>query len=192
MTNHPPLTLTTQSLLSGLGTLTPATVTVVAHAYRVDWGVGVRPRFHHVTKNKACRCMLGPACPSVLRVREYLDAGGERAPDLPDDVWLAVPDHCPICASACQPHPALDFAAHGVGWACTAAGTQHYWEARLRPILRARQALNGQPSWVIPPALGPDGVVLYPGVTVEDVRLIREQACETHRRWRAEGYYPSD
>lgn len=179
-----------QPLLPGLSDWGPAQVTIVKHAYRVDWGQGVRPRFHHVTKRKTCQCALGPGCPSVLRVREYLETGGERAPDYPDDYWPAVPDACPICNGACDAYPPLDFTAHGLGWTCRAGGTLHYWEARLRPILSARQALNGQPRWVIPPAVGASGEVLYPGVTVDEVRTAREQAQATRCRWRTEGYSP--
>ncbi|MCC6190655.1 MAG: hypothetical protein IT318_16620 [Anaerolineales bacterium] len=198
MSRRPPLSTTgtvataAQPLLPGLGDLAPASVAIVANAYRVDWGTGVRPRFHTVSKSKTCRCGLGPACPSVLRVREYLDTGGVRAPDVPDDVWPAVPEQCPICGTSCRAHPRLDFTAHGLGWTCLAGGTLHYWEARLRPILRAQLAANGQPRWVIPPEFGPGDDVLYPGVTIEDVRLARERAWETHRRWQTEGYSPSD
>lgn len=180
----------TQPLVPGLSEWGPAQVAVVEHAYRVDWGQGVRPRFHHVTKRKTCQCSLGQACPSVLRVREYLEAGGERAPDYPDDYWPAIPDECPICGSPCEAHPPLNFDGHGLGWTCRSGGTLHYWEARLQPILRACQVLNGQPRWVIPPAIGPSGDVLYPGVTVEDVRIAHEQAQETRRRWHAGGYCP--
>ena len=181
-----------QPLLPGLSDWGPAQVTIVEHAYRVDWGQGVGPRFHYVTKRKTCHCSLGPACPSVLRVREYLEAGGERAPDYPDDYWPTVPGACPICGNTCEAYPPLNFDAHGVGWSCVTAGTLHYWEARLHPILRAQQAANGQPRWVIPPALAPDGRVLYPGVTVEDVRIAREAARQTALHWRAKGYCPWD
>ena len=180
----------TQPLLPGLNESGLANVAVVEHVYRVDWGQGVRPRFHYVTKRKTCQCSLGQACPSVLRVREYLEAGGERAPDCPDDFWPLVPEQCPICGSPCEAHPPLNFAAHGLGWTCNAGGTLHYWEARLRPIQRAQRAMNGQPRWVIPPAIGPNGEVLYPGVTVDDVRNARELAQQTQLRWRAEGYSP--
>jgi hypothetical protein len=185
-----PMAAPVQPLLPGLSDWGPAQVTVVEHAYRVDWGRGVHPRFHLVSKRKTCQCTLGPACPAVLRVREYLEAGGERAPDYPDDYWPAIPEACPICDSACDAYPPLSFTAHGLGWRCRAGGTLHYWGARLRPILRARQALNGQPRWVIPPAVSTNGELLYPGVTVDDVRLARERALETQRRWQAEGYTP--
>jgi hypothetical protein len=185
-----PVLAPVQPLLPGLSDWGPAQVTVVKHAYRVDWGQGVRPRFHHVTKRKTCQCTLGPGCPSVLRVREYLESGGERAPDYPDDYWPDIPVACPICNSACDAYPPLDFTAHGRGWTCRSGGTLHYWEARLQPILRARQATSGRPRWVIPPAIGAGGEVLHQGITVDEVRTAREQAQDTRRRWQAEGYCP--
>jgi hypothetical protein len=181
----------TQQLQLALN-LAPPAVSIVQHAYRVDWGPAIRPRLHTVTKLKACDCALGQACPSVLKVREYLEAGGERAPDYLDDYWPVVPEQCPICGGPCQAHPLLDFDRHGLGWTCNVGGTLHYWKARLRPIQCAQQALNGQPRWVIPPVIGPDGAVLYHGVTLDDVRNARELAQQTQLRWRAEGYYPLD
>jgi hypothetical protein len=172
--------------------LAPPLVSIVQHAYRVDWGPAIRPRLHTVTKLKACDCALGQACPSVLKVREYLDQGGPRAPDYPDDYWTAVPEHCPICHSPCQAHSPLDFPGHGLGWICSVGSSLHYWEARLWPIQRAQQTLNGQPRWVIPPAIGPNGEILYGGITIDDVRNARELALQTQLRWRAEGYSPLD
>ena len=182
--------LATQPSLPGLSDWGPVQVTIAEHAYRVDWGQGVRPRFHYVTKRKTCGCSLGQVCPSVLRVREYLEAGGERAPDYPDDYWPDIPDECPICGAHCEAHPPLNFDGHGLGWTCRSGGTLHYWEARLQPILRAQQARNGLPRWVIPPAIGASGDVLYTGVSLDDVRAAREQAQVTQRRWHAEGYCP--
>jgi hypothetical protein len=182
--------LAIQPPLPGLREWGPAQVTIAEHAYRVDWGQGVRPRFHYVTKRKTCGCSLGQVCPSVLRVREYLEAGGERAPDYPDDYWPIVPEQCLICGSPCEAHPPLNFDAHGLGWKCQSGGTLHYWKARLLPILRAQQEQNGRPRWVIPPAVSPNGDVLYPGVTSVDVRVAHQQAQETNRRWHVEGYSP--
>jgi len=179
----------TQQLRLSLN-LAPPLISIVQHAYRVDWGPAIRPRLHTVTKLKACDCALGQACPSVFKVREYLDQGGPRAPDYCDNYWPAVPEQCPICGSPCRAHSALDFAGHGLGWTCSVGGTLHYWEARLRPIQRAQQALNGQLRWVIPPAMGPRGEVLYPGVTIDDVRNAHELAQQAQLRWRAEGYSP--
>ena len=170
--------------------LAPPLVSIVQHAYRVDWGPAIRPRLHTVTKLKACDCALGQDCPSVFKVREYLDQGGLRAPDYCDDYWPAVPEQCPICGGLCQGYPRLDFDGHGLGWTCSAAGTLHYWEARLRPIQRAQQALTGLSRWVIPPAISPNGEMLYPGVTVTDVQFAHELAQQTQLRWRAEGYSP--
>jgi len=180
----------TQPPLPGLSEWGPTKVVVTEHAYRVDWGPGVRPRFHYVSKRKACQCSLGQACPSVLRVREYLDAGGERAPDSPDDYWPAVPETCPVCGNPCRAHPRLNFEAHGLGWACQSGGTLHYWQARLQPILRAQRESIGQGRWVIPPVVSASGEKVYAGVTLEDVRSAHEQAQATQLRWSAEGYCP--
>ena len=170
--------------------LAPPVISVVQHAYRVDWGPGVRPRLHHVSKLRACDCSLRQACPSVLKVREYLDQGGARAPDFPEDFWPAVPEQCPICQSPCRPRPDFNFAGHGLGWTCSAAGTLHYWQARLRPIQRLSQADCARPRWVFPPVRNSSGDLIYPGVTVEDVRLARDQAQLTAQRWKDQGYCP--
>jgi len=126
----------------------------------------------------------------VLKVREYLDLGSPRAPDFADDFWPAVPEQCPICQSLCRPNPDFNFAGHGLGWACAVAGTLHYWQARLRPIERLSQSDRGLSRWVIPPAFNSAGDLLYPGVTVEDIRLAREKAELTAQRWKAQGYCP--
>ena len=170
--------------------IAPPVVSITQHAYRVDWGPEVRPRLHHVTKQKVCDCALGQACPSVLKVREYLAQGGPRAADYPEDFWPAVPDQCPICLNPCQARSDLSFPGHGVGWACDVGGTLHYWEARLRPIRRLSQATSGEPRWVIPPAFNAVGEELYPGVTVADVRLAQENARITSQRWKTKGYFP--
>ncbi|MCC7362706.1 MAG: hypothetical protein IT317_24710 [Anaerolineales bacterium] len=180
----------THPQLPGLSEWEPAKVVVTKHAYRVDWGPGVRPRFHYVSKRKACQCSLGQACPSVLRVREYLNAGGERAADSPDDYWPLVPEACPICGHPCRAHPRLNFETHGLGWACQSGGTLHYWQSRLQPILRAQRESIGRAHWVIPPVVSTSGETVYAGVTLEDVRAAHEQAQETQRRWSAEGYCP--
>ena len=172
--------------------LAPPVISVVQHAYRVDWGPGALPRLHHVSKLKTCDCTLGQACPSVLKVREYLDQGGCRAPDFPEDYWPAVPEQCPICGCPCRSHPDFNFASHGLGWTCSVAGTVHYWQARLRPIERLSKADRARPRWVIPPAFNAQGDILYPGVTVEDVALAREAAQLATQHWKDQGYCPWD
>jgi hypothetical protein len=156
------------------------TVEVVQYAYRVDWGSGAPgfggPRFHHVNKNRRCDCALGCDCPSVEAVKKYLADGGSRAPDYPAGFWPSVPEHCPICGSSCVAHPSFNFREHGVGWACTVGGTLHYWEARTVRIKKVLAAQKGQPRWVIPPAHGPNGEVLYPGVTIEEMERARAEA----------------
>src|SRR5687768_1581579 len=97
----------------------PVTVSVVQWAYRVDYGPGVRPRLHTVSKDRRCRCALGAECPAVAMVGDHLRAGGARAPDLPFDFWLRVPEACPICGAPTEPDRELTSREHGLGWRCS-------------------------------------------------------------------------
>src|SRR5262245_46726450 len=97
-------------------------VTVVQWAYRVDYGPGVRPQLHTVSKLRSCQRALGPDCPSVTAVGDYLKAGGERAADPPFDFWPWVPDPCPICGAPTNAEPGLDSPRHGLGWRCGFSG----------------------------------------------------------------------
>ena len=112
-------------------------VTVVQWAYRVDYGLGVRPQMHTVSKLRRCHCALGADCPAVAVVGDYLKAGGERAADPPEDFWPWVPDPCPICGAATQPEPGLNSPQHGLGWRCTISGGWCYWAARTIPMMAA-------------------------------------------------------
>ena len=110
-------------------------VAVIQWAYRVDFGPGVRPQYHTVSKLKRCHCTLGADCPAVIAVSEYLKIGGERAPDPPFDVWPWVPDPCPICGSPAGAEASLDSARHGLGWQCASTGSWCYWAARTVPLI---------------------------------------------------------
>jgi hypothetical protein len=110
-------------------------VAVIQWAYRVDFGPGVRPQYHTVSKLKRCHCPLGADCPAVIAVSEYLKSGGERAADPPFDVWPWVPDPCPICGSHSEAEPGLDSANHGLGWRCARTGSWCYWAARTVPLI---------------------------------------------------------
>lgn len=155
-------------------------VTVVQHAYRVDWGENVRPRWHTVSKLKHCQCALGKDCPSVSAVADYLTNGGQRAPEYADDFWPSVPAQCPVCGRACVAYPAFNFRTHGVGWTCVTGGTLHYWEARARPIQKALAARAGQPHWVIPPVRVKDGKTIHPGIGLVDVETTQAAAWLYH------------
>ena len=188
-------TMARRHLLETLGAFAqsgPPEIEVVQYAYRVDWGAGVQPRYHHVNKRRVCDCHLGRDCPSVEAVRGYLARGGDRAPDYPEDFWPTVPEHCPICRNPCVAHPAFNFKGHGVGWACIVGGTLHYWEVRTVRIKKALAAQKGQPRWVIPPAYSATGEVLYPGVTFEDMELARIRARTSHQVKAAHRYYVSE
>jgi hypothetical protein len=126
-------------------------VTVVQWAYRVDYGLGVRPQVHTVSKLRRCQCVLGPDCPAVATVGDYLKAGGERAADPPFDFWPWVPDLCPICGARAEAEPGLNSSNHGLGWRCTCTGGWCYWAARTIPLM-AGAALR---SRVVPTAPGP-------------------------------------
>jgi hypothetical protein len=119
-------------------------VTVVQWAYRVDYGLGVRPQLHSVSKLRRCHCALGADCPAVVVVGDYLKAGGERAADPPIDFWPWVPNPCPICGGATEPQPGLNSPRHGLGWRCTLSGGWCYWAARTLPLMAA-VALRGEP-----------------------------------------------
>ena len=125
-------------------------VAVVQWAYRVDFGPGVRPQNHTVSKLKRCHCPLGADCPAVLAVSEYLKRGGERAPDPPFDLWPWVPDPCPICGAHAEAEPGLDSARHGLGWRCARTGSWCYWAARIIPLMVG--AAQRQAAVPVPPA----------------------------------------
>ena len=108
---------------------------IIQWAYRVDFGPGVRPQYHTVSKLKRCHCNLGPDCPAVLAVAEYLKVGGERAADPPFDFWPWVPDPCPICGAQAEAEPDLNSPQHGLGWRCACSGGWCYWAARTIPLM---------------------------------------------------------
>jgi hypothetical protein len=128
-------------------------VMVQGYRYLVDWGAGVYPRFHSVSKDKVCACDRGSSCSAVAAVRTHLLSGGQRAPDPPSHYYEAVPVHCPLCRAAAIPDPAWDSLKHGKGWRCVQGGLAHYLDARMA---HARQWFFRE--WIIPPAEN------YPGV----------------------------
>ena len=153
------------------GPETESEVNVYQYHYRVDWGPMVRPRIHYVGKNRVCDCDLGKNCPSVERVSDYLKAGGERAPEYPADYWPQTPEQCPVCGANCENEPRLTTVRHGVGWACSTAGTLHYWEARTRAI---------QPwftrQWLYESVYDEHGRMLYAGIDLRAASDFRMQA----------------
>ncbi len=203
-------------------TVTPgvnqAIVSVVQWAYRVDYGPGVRPQLHTVSKDRRCQCALAAECPAVSAVGDYLRAGGERAPDPPFDFWPRVPDACPICGEPVTWEPGLNSPEHGLGWRCCQTGLLCYWAARCVP-LKAAQPVR---QYVIPPVGVADGnptgntevaiqtsletvrgwvtdlsnenrrslAGLAPGITAGDMAAAWENARLRQAVWAAEGYFP--
>ena len=128
------------------GETVAARVVIRGFSYSVDLDPKANPDHHIVRKDRSCACAMGKDCPAVTAVSQYLREGGKRAPDPPEDFWIAVPEECPVCAGATAPDPALDSRRHGRGWRCTAKAS-HYWEARARRLIEAqRKAYAASPE----------------------------------------------
>jgi len=135
-------TTTTTIQTAAVVVVSPAPVVEVqVHAYRVDLGEEVRPRYHVVRKDRSCDCELGADCPAVDAVRAYLRAGGRRAPDPPANsksrYWATVPERCPICDGPTTLDRLLNSRRHGLGWRCL-SDAAHYWELRTRWLREAQ------------------------------------------------------
>ncbi len=128
-------------------------VSIQGNQYLVDFGHGCSHRFHKVSKSKECSCGA-PYCEAIEAVRQYLQAGGLRAPD-PDGMPL-----CPICGSKTYRDRTWDGKyTRTLGWRCVKGGLRHFLEAKAEKI---KQQIAGNP-WLIPPAPG------YPGVRRDDL-----------------------
>ncbi|PKO16692.1 MAG: hypothetical protein CVU39_07665 [Chloroflexi bacterium HGW-Chloroflexi-10] len=151
------------------------TVTIYGCQYLVDFDSGYDQRFHRVNKNKECDC--GAAyCEAIEIVRQYLQAGGVRAPD------PATAFACPICGSKIYRDPIWDSrTSKEPGWRCARGGLGHFLQARSD---RIRKQFAEHP-WLIPPAPG------YPGVRRDEVLTSTE--CEAIQRkvYLESGYDPT-
>ena len=156
-----------------------ALVKVSGYYYAVDFGPGVRPQYHRVGKDRRCICGLGPDCPAVTAVADYLRTGGERAPDVPSGFYPVAPQTCPICGSETYYVADLTTRHRGAGWACVKGSETHYWLAHINAL---RQHLAENP-WIYPPVHAPDGRVLYPG-------LKRDEIITESQPW-PDGYDPN-
>jgi len=156
-----------------------AAVAVSGYFYSVDLGPYVRPRYHHVGKDRRCTCSLGADCPAVKAVADYLHAGGERAPDVPSGYYPVAPQTCPICGAQTRYVPNLTSHGRGAGWACTQGGQAHYWQAHTDNL---RQNRTENP-WIFLPVLARDGTLLYPG-------LKRDEIITMSQPW-PDGYNPN-
>ena len=107
-------------------------ISIIGYFYAVDFGSGVHPQQHRVSKNAICTCYLGELCPAVDGVRAYLAAGGERAPEPPPGYYPVIPAKCPICHAAVTFDITTSCSYRGAGWRCDAGGSAHYWQRMVQ------------------------------------------------------------
>jgi hypothetical protein len=151
-------------------------VQVAGYLYQVDFGPGIKPRFHSVLKNGRCTCILGADCPAVEAVREYRKAGGEQAPEPPTDYYAIAPERCPLCGARVYSE-GLVHPEKGLEWACC-SNAWHYRQHHLKLVLQAHPSS----PWRFPPVVVREGLqinawegarsddrVLYSGVLEKDV-----------------------
>ena len=138
-----------QSIRDGLAIeVSDLKVSLQGSQYQVDFGLGSNPRFHKVSKTKECSCGA-PYCEAIEAVRQYLQAGGLRAPD---------PEGMPPC-SICGGRTYRDSNWDGkytrtLGWRCEKGGLRHFLEAKAARI----QCQLAENPWLIPPTPGYRGV----------------------------------
>jgi hypothetical protein len=152
------------------------TVTIQGSQYLVDLGERETIRYHRVSKTKECSCGA-PYCEAIEAVRQYLQAGGARAPDSPGTMPA-----CPICGGKTYPDRNWDGKyTKEPGWRCEKGGLRHFLEAKAE---RIKQQLAQNP-WLIPPAPG------YPGVRRDE--LMTGEKCEAFNQkvFRGTGYDPT-
>jgi len=89
---------------------------------------------HVVYKNKTCSCG-DPKCKAIEAVRDYLCAGGQRAPDPVNGkaVLPGIPALCPLCGAEVVPDHTLSSPQAGAGWKCL-ADAAHYWIIRAATV----------------------------------------------------------
>ena len=103
-------------------------VSIDGNQYLVDFGQGMSPRLHKVSKNKECSCGAR-YCEAIEAVRQYLQAGGLRAPD-PEGM-----PPCPICGGKTYPDRTWDGKfTRTLGWRCQKGGLSHFLEAKAERI----------------------------------------------------------
>lgn len=151
---------------------TPIRISIWGCEYLVDFGQGVKPRYHRVNKEKHCSCGA-PSCPAIEAVRDYLLEGGRRAPDpLPP---------CPICGAKEIREPEWDGKyTHELGWRCSQGGIKHFLQQKLE---RIHKNLIDHP-YIIPPVPG------YPGVRRDEI-LTYEDLLPVYQKAADEGYDPT-
>ena len=141
------------------------TISIDRYGYLVDFGSEQTDRLHRVNKNKECTCGV-PYCEAIEVVRQYLLAGGARAPDPPG----ALPT-CTSCGGKTHPDHLWDGKyTKEPGWRCEKGGLRHFLDAKARRI----QKQLAENPWLIPPVPG------YPGMRREE--LISWEECEALNR----------
>ena len=150
-------------------------VSIQGFQYLVDFGPGETIRFHRVNKDKTCACDA-PFCEAIEVVRQYLQAGGQRAPE---PVSHPV---CPICGAKTYPDHCWDGKyTKSPGWRCEKGGLRHFLEAKSERI-KKQFAEN---PWLIPPAPG------YPGVKRDEVMTWEECEAISRKVFLETGYDPT-
>jgi hypothetical protein len=152
-------------------------ISIERYGYRVDFGPGRTDRLHRVNKNKECSCGA-PHCEAIEAVRQYLQAGGARAPDPPGALPV-----CPICGGKTFPDHTWDGRhTHEPGWRCEKGGLRHFLDTKTQRI----QKQLAENPWLFPPVPG------YPGMRRED--LLSWEECEAINRkvFLETGYDPTN
>ena len=150
-------------------TLIPG-ISLRQYAYLVDWGREIFPQWHSVSKEKKCSCWMRNKCPSVERVRDWLQNGGERAPEYPLSYFPAVPLICPTCGTDVVAEPLADSVRRGKAWSCS-VGMKHYWElisVAMKTYIEKNARENNR--WLIAPCGD------YLGVSIEAHLQTRDKA----------------
>ena len=150
-------------------------VSIQGYQYLVDFGPGETIRFHRVNKDKTCSCDA-PFCEAIEVVRQYLQTGGQRAPE------PAAKPTCPICGAKTFPDHRWDGKyTKTPGWRCEEGGLRHFLEAKSERI-KKQFAEN---PWLIPPAPG------YPGVKRDEVMTWEECEAINRKVFLETGYDPT-
>ena len=162
------------ALTSNLAGAAPA-VSIQGYQYLVDFGPGETFRFHRVNKDKTCSC--GDLyCEAIDAVRQYLQTGGQRAPEPLD------PAACPICGGKTYRDRNWDGKyTKELGWRCVKGGLRHFLEAKTKRIQRQLE----ENPWLFPPVPG------YPGVRRDEVLTWEECDAISRKVFLETGYDPT-